>query len=53
MAIGHTPGVLTDAADLAIGLMLAVGHRLAEGDALVRKTLGVTGGSQIYYWALT
>lgn len=35
--IGHTPGVLTDStADLAIGLMLAVGRRLAEGDALVR-----------------
>ena len=38
IAIGHTPGVLTDStADLAIGLMLAVGRRLAEGDALVRK----------------
>ena len=36
--IGHTPGVLTDStADLAIGLMLAVGRRLAEGDALVRE----------------
>ena len=35
--IGHTPGVLTDStADLAIGLMLAVGRRLAEGDTLVR-----------------
>ena len=38
IAIGHTPGVLTDStADLAIGLMLAVGRRLAEGDAMVRK----------------
>lgn len=37
IAIGHTPGVLTDStADLAVGLMLAVGRRLAEGDALVR-----------------
>ena len=36
--IGHTPGVLTDStADLTIGLMLAVGRRLAEGDALVRE----------------
>ena len=38
IAIGHTPGVLTDStADLALGLMLAVGRRLAEGDAMVRK----------------
>lgn len=38
IAIGHTPGVLTDStADLAIALMLAVGRRIAEGDALVRK----------------
>lgn len=38
ITIGHTPGVLTDStADLAIGLMLAVGRRVAEGDALVRE----------------
>lgn len=38
VAIGHTPGVLTDStADLAVGLMLAVGRRMPEGDALVRK----------------
>lgn len=38
ITIGHTPGVLTDStADLAIGLMLAVGRRLAEGDAVVRE----------------
>lgn len=37
IGIGHTPGVLTDStADLAVGLMLAVGRRMAEGDALVR-----------------
>jgi glyoxylate reductase len=37
IALGHTPGVLTDStADLAVGLMLAVGRRMAEGDALVR-----------------
>ena len=35
--VGHTPNVLTDStADLALGLMLAVGRRIAEGDALVR-----------------
>ena len=38
VAIGHTPGVLTDStADLALGLMLAVGRRMPEGDALVRQ----------------
>lgn len=37
IAIGHTPGVLTaSTADLTVGLMLAVGRRIAEGDALVR-----------------
>ncbi|MDB2556942.1 D-glycerate dehydrogenase [Luminiphilus sp.] len=35
--VGHTPNVLTDStADLALGLMLAVGRRIAEGDALIR-----------------
>jgi glyoxylate reductase len=35
--VGNTPDVLTDStADLAIGLMLAVGRRLAEGEAFVR-----------------
>lgn len=38
VSIGHTPGVLTDStADLAIALMLAVGRRVAEGDALIRS----------------
>ena len=36
--IGHTPGVLTDStADLALALMLGVGRRVAEGDALIRS----------------
>src|SRR3954469_13921405 len=35
--VGNTPDVLTDStADLAIALMLAVGRRLAEGEAFVR-----------------
>ena len=34
--VGHTPGVLTDStADLALGLMLAVRRRIAEGHELV------------------
>lgn len=36
--IGHTPGVLTDStADLTFALMLGVGRRVAEGDALIRS----------------
>jgi len=35
--VGNTPDVLTDStADLAIALMLGIGRRLAEGEALVR-----------------
>ena len=35
--VGNTPDVLTDStADLAIALMLAIGRRLAEGEAFVR-----------------
>jgi len=35
--VSHTPGVLTDAtADLAMALLLGVGRRLREGDAMVR-----------------
>lgn len=38
VSIGHTPGVLTDStADLAVALMLSVGRRVAEGDALIRS----------------
>ena len=36
--VGHTPGVLTDStADLALALMLSVGRRVAESDALIRS----------------
>ena len=36
--VGNTPDVLTDStADLAVGLMLAVARRLAEGERTVRK----------------
>lgn len=35
--VSHTPGVLTDAtADLAMALLLGVGRRIREGDAMVR-----------------
>ncbi|MGO8685787.1 MAG: 2-hydroxyacid dehydrogenase [Candidatus Dormibacteria bacterium] len=37
IAVGHTPGVLTDAtADLTMALLLAVARRLVEGDAALR-----------------
>lgn len=37
VGVSHTPGVLTAAtADLAMALLLGVGRRLREGDALVR-----------------
>ncbi|HEY6299930.1 MAG TPA: D-glycerate dehydrogenase [Candidatus Binatus sp.] len=37
IAVGHTPGVLTDAtADLAFGLLMATGRRIAEADRQVR-----------------
>jgi len=37
IAVGHTPGVLTEAtADLAFGLMMATTRRIAEGDRYVR-----------------
>jgi glyoxylate reductase len=36
--VGNTPDVLTEStADLAVGLMLAVGRRIVEGDAYVRR----------------
>jgi glyoxylate reductase len=38
VAVTNTPGVLTEAtADLAFGLLLAAGRRIAEGDRLVRR----------------
>jgi glyoxylate reductase len=37
IAVGHTPGVLTEAtADLAFGLMMATARRIAEADRYVR-----------------
>src|SRR5260370_25887143 len=37
IAVGHTPGVLTEAtADLAFGLLMATGRRIAEADRHVR-----------------
>jgi glyoxylate reductase len=37
VAVGHTPGVLTDAtADLAFGLLMTTARRIAEGDRQVR-----------------
>ena len=37
IAVGHTPGVLTEAtADLAFGLLMATARRIAEGDRHVR-----------------
>lgn len=37
IAVGHTPGVLTDAtADLAFGLLLAAARRIPEADRFVR-----------------
>jgi glyoxylate reductase len=36
--VGNTPGVLTDTtADLAVALILGIGRRLVEADALVRR----------------
>jgi glyoxylate reductase len=38
IAVGHTPGVLTEAtADLAFGLMIAAARRIVEGDRAVRR----------------
>lgn len=38
MAVTHTPGVLTDdVADLALGLVLAVGRRIPQADQFVRQ----------------
>ena len=41
IAVGHTPGVVTDAtADLAFGLLMATARRIAEADRLVRAGKG-------------
>ncbi|MGH7778201.1 MAG: 2-hydroxyacid dehydrogenase [Candidatus Binataceae bacterium] len=48
VAIGHTPGVLTEAtADLAFALMLAAARRVAEGDRQVRAGKWKTWGSRV------
>ena len=45
IAIGHTPGVLTEAtADLAFGLLMATARRIAEADRHVRAGLWRTWG---------
>jgi glyoxylate reductase len=47
--VGHTPDVLTDAtADLAVGLMLAVARRIAEGDELVRRGEWPPWGPEVF-----
>ena len=48
IAIGHTPGVLTDAtADFAFALMLAAARRVAQGDRLVRAGKWTTWGPRV------
>lgn len=45
IAVGHTPGVLTEAtADLAFGLLMATARRIAEADRHVRGGLWRTWG---------
>src|SRR5215469_11994371 len=45
IAVGHTPGVLTEAtADLAFGLLMATARRIAEGDRHVRAGKWKTWG---------
>ena len=45
IAVGHTPGVLTEAtADLAFGLLMATARRIAEGDRYVRARKWRTWG---------
>lgn len=48
VAIGHTPGVLTEAtADLAFALMLAAARRLVEGDRQVRAGKWIACGPRV------
>lgn len=48
VAVGHTPGVLTEAtADLAFALMLAAARRIAEGDRQVRAGKWKTWGPRV------
>ena len=48
IAVGHTPGVLTETtADLAFALLMAVARRVAEGDRYVREGRWRTWGPEI------
>ena len=48
IAVGHTPGVLTDAtADLAFALLMAAARRIAEGDREVRAGKWQTWGPSV------
>ncbi len=48
IAVGHTPGVLTDAtADLAFALLMATARRVAEGDREVRAGKWQTWGPSV------
>ena len=48
IAVGHTPGVLTETtADLAFALLLAAARRIAEGDRFVRDGRWRTWGPQL------
>ena len=48
IAVGHTPGVLTDAtADLAFALLMAAARRIAEGDREVRAGKWQTWGPAV------
>jgi glyoxylate reductase len=48
IAVGHTPGVLTEAtADLAFGLLMATARRIAEADCHVRAGQWSTWGPMI------
>src|SRR5580658_8388778 len=48
IAVGHTPGVLTDAtADLAFALLMATARRVAEGDREVRAGKWQTWGPEV------
>jgi len=48
VAVGHTPGVLTDAtADLAFALLMAAARRVSEGDREVRAGKWLTWGPAV------
>jgi glyoxylate reductase len=48
VAVGHTPGILTETtADLAFGLLMAAARRIAEGDRYVRGARWRTWGPKV------